>query len=539
MMFCKLIDIMKRLGVIVLFFLLSLFKLAGCQPDTIDIPVPEDDRLITVNFSAISTSGESLLKSTATPEENLINKIILFGANEPGNIIQVFQDVESGQELIISKNIKSLYTIANLPNNINLQNLLTVNNLMAMTSDFNDAPKSPFLMSGKTDVKANSASVSIEIVRAVARIDVVGKDGFQIEKITVSNIPEKGYVFDGGSLTVPGIKKVTHTYTFSASSDYSVYVPENSSSDPIKLEVTGKLQGKTVSCTVTYLKKDGKAVNIIRNTCYEVGVVPTNSYKDGIKILAIGNSYSRNSLQYMYDLLRQLGVDENKILLVNAYVGGASLQDHATFAKNKTPEYNREVFGTKGGYQSSYNLTLEQLILYQEWDVVTLQQASWASGLPETYNEDLVFLISYVKGLMSSKNPNFKFVWNMTWAYQNGYSGSNQRTMYESICNAVQLKIVNNSAFDYIIPTGTAIQNARGFFGDNLNYDGTHLNNLGCYIAATMWIKTITGFDISKLPVPYTASSTIFCPSYTITSSDFGNIVQAVNNAANSPFKSP
>ena len=132
----------------------------------------------------------------------------------------------------------------------------------------------------------------------------------------------------------------------------------------------------------------------------------------------------------------------------------------------------------------------------------------------------------------------------MTWAYassnMSGHYAGIQRDMYNSICSTVQTKIVTNNAFDFIIPTGTAIQNARGYYGDILNSDGTHLSNPGCYIAGAMWVKTITGFDISKLTIPYTASGSYYGSStYTITADDLMKVVQSVNAAANLPFQSP
>ena len=132
----------------------------------------------------------------------------------------------------------------------------------------------------------------------------------------------------------------------------------------------------------------------------------------------------------------------------------------------------------------------------------------------------------------------------MTWAWASNYSNykdvyGNQVNMYNQICNAVQTKIVPNSAFSIIIPSGTAIQNARVPFGDVLNHDGTHLSNLGCYIAAATWVKTITGYDVSKLTTPYTANKTWGGATATINTTNLPDIVQAVNAAVAYPFQSP
>jgi hypothetical protein len=171
-----------------------------------------------------------------------------------------------------------------------------------------------------------------------------------------------------------------------------------------------------------------------------------------------------------------------------------------------------------------------------------LQQASQTSGKSATYNADIDYLVDYV--LQHATNPNVKLGWHMTWAYQTGSSHQNfpdydksQRKMYDMICKAVQDKILPNDSFSFVIPSGTAIQNARAEFGDVLNVsDGYHLNNTGCYIAAATWLKAIFGWDVASLTAPYTASS-VGAPTV-ITEASLAKIVASVNAAVKSPFES-
>ncbi len=100
----------------------------------------------------------------------------------------------------------------------------------------------------------------------------------------------------------------------------------------------------------------------------------------------------------------------------------------------------------------------------------------------------------------------------MTWAYsqETGHSGfprygSDQIKMYEAIVNTTQTKVVTNPGIDFIIPSGTAIQNARttiemkGVSEIATGSDGYHLNEFGKYIAGLMWIKQITNIDVKKV----------------------------------------
>ena len=269
----------------------------------------------------------------------------------------------------------------------------------------------------------------------------------------------------------------------------------------------------------------------------------TNQYRNGIKILAIGNSFSCDALYYMPDMLCQLGMDADKITLVNTFIGGCDLYTHAQNARNNNAAYIRQSFHRDGEVRSSDSLyTLKALIQEQPWDVITLQQASGSSGKAETYNADLDYMIKWVKA--NALNPAFRFGWHMTWAYRENPPtvhpnfadyGFSQQVMYDRICGAVKSKILPCGTFDFIIPAGAAIQNARRYFGDTLNVeDGYHLANFGRYIAAAMWVKTIIGLDIAGLKVPYGAAAD--GPDVVIDREVLAKIVQSANAAAGSPF---
>jgi hypothetical protein len=263
---------------------------------------------------------------------------------------------------------------------------------------------------------------------------------------------------------------------------------------------------------------------------------PHTGGKTPYRILAIGNSYSQDSMRYMRDILIANGADNNDIVIVNAYVGGQSLAGHAANAKSDSPAYERQSFGRRGEITSQYGVKLIDIIKSSDWDYITLQQASVSSGKPDTYNDDLTYLINYVKE--NATNPDVKIGWHMTWAYQGTYAdssfdgyGKDQMTMYNAIVNTVQEKIVPVLDFDFIIPTGTAVQNARTVYGDTLNSDGTHLNDKGRFIAAAMWVQKIYDKDIGVFTSDYKALN-----NTTITLDDMAKIKKCVQDAFDAPF---
>lgn len=216
-----------------------------------------------------------------------------------------------------------------------------------------------------------------------------------------------------------------------------------------------------------------------------------------IRILAIGNSFSEDAVeQYLYELAAEGG---DNLIIGNAYRGGQGLQSHWDVVVNNRAdfEYRKVVNGKK---TNSNQKTLLQCIVDEEWDYITFQQVSQDSGILSTYEPWLSRLLAYVKG--HAKNPDVKFGMHRTWAYaknstHGGFAnyGKDQQAMYEAIVNAVNEIVEKHDDFSIIVPTGTAIQNARGsFIGDNFCRDGYHLTyGLGRYTAACTWLEIFTG----------------------------------------------
>jgi hypothetical protein len=228
-----------------------------------------------------------------------------------------------------------------------------------------------------------------------------------------------------------------------------------------------------------------------------------------MKILAIGNSFSVDAMQWLYNIALNGG--EN-MSLGNLYIGGCSLETHRDNAKTDKAAYT--YFKNTGGNWVEYpGKTMLYGIQDEPWDIITMQQKSALSGLQESYEPYLGDLRRYVNE--SKTNPEAKLAWHMTWAYQRDFINesfrdfyrNDQWVMYNGIIKAVKSRICGNKAFSFIIPSGTAIQNARsGPLGDNLTRDGFHLSyNLGRYIAGMTWFAKITGLPvdtISYFPVP-------------------------------------
>ena len=238
-------------------------------------------------------------------------------------------------------------------------------------------------------------------------------------------------------------------------------------------------------------------------------MIETKEFPKSLKILAIGNSFSTDSMQYLYQILKDGGVEE--ITLGNLYYGGCSLDQHYQFGKTDSASYTYYK-NTTGEWIKTEKYKMSQALVDEKWDYVSLQQTSKTCGLTNSYSK-LDELIATVK----DSNPQAKLIWNMTWAYQQDSTHASfpnykndQMTMYNMIINVVN-EVITPLNFDIMIPCMTSIQNARtSFMGDTLTRDGYHLDYyIGRYIAGLTWYAAITGGSVDAITYnPSTAKIT-------------------------------
>lgn len=252
---------------------------------------------------------------------------------------------------------------------------------------------------------------------------------------------------------------------------------------------------------------------------------------ESIKILAIGNSYSDDAMAYLWDILRDAGCKE--VIVANLYIGGCTLDKHYSNIQNNTAAYTYKK-NSNGSFVNTKDSTIFKGLNDEKWDYITLQQGSAVSGLLDTYSH-LDDIINTVK----TTNPQATLYWHMTWAYQQGLAHSDfgnynndQMTMYSAIINVVNKKIVPNSNFTGIIPSGTTIQNMRtSYLGDTFARDQYHhmTRDYGRYSVGLTWAATILGEGVlDKIDwVP---------TSYSYVSSHLNLIKDSIRDALKTPL---
>ena len=195
-----------------------------------------------------------------------------------------------------------------------------------------------------------------------------------------------------------------------------------------------------------------------------------------MKILTIGNSFSQDATAYV----ERIALSD--IYVRNLYIPGCSLEMH----------YNNMLTGEKA-YEYQKNgkkicmTNLEKALDKMQWDVVTIQQVSYLSGIIDSYFPYINELVKFIK----QNIPNAKIVFHKTWPYATGcpHTGFsnyeyNTKTMYDSINQTV--KEISSQFNIAVIDTAYYVYNSYLKNMDIPLYrDGFHLSiPHGRYLAA-------------------------------------------------------
>lgn len=207
-----------------------------------------------------------------------------------------------------------------------------------------------------------------------------------------------------------------------------------------------------------------------------------------LKILSIGNSFSRDSLSYVPIIMAQMGL---KVEIGILYHSSCSLQMHwenRATANYYTFDYFKQ---SEGKWKQESNKSLSCGLGFDDWDVVLFQQNSgnaYDYSTVQPYLNDLI-------NLVAASLPRVTFGWMITHAWATGYSGYSSRNMtqaeYVEGTKDVAKSVMENTACQLLLPYGVAIDLARkdstlSAIGDDLCYtDKVHLlEGIACQTAA-------------------------------------------------------
>lgn len=224
-----------------------------------------------------------------------------------------------------------------------------------------------------------------------------------------------------------------------------------------------------------------------------------------LKILAIGNSFSEDATRYLHQMASAAGIDAK---IVNLYIGGCPLERHWKNIETGEAAYVYQL----NGIATERKVSMDEILMEEDWDIITTQQASHDSGWINSYEPFLGLIVTHIK----EKVPKAKLYLHETWAYELDSTHKNfmryhrnQQEMYEGLHNCY-MQMATKYELE-LIPSGSVIQKVRTLpefhvpsGGVSLCRDGFHMSfDYGRYLLACIWLKKLTGTslkDISYIP---------------------------------------
>lgn len=231
-----------------------------------------------------------------------------------------------------------------------------------------------------------------------------------------------------------------------------------------------------------------------------------------LRFLAIGNSYSQDALAYVPFILDGMGEDIDLTIGI-LMQSSSTVSDHWSNFQNNTAAYTfNYITPGASAWSRSTSKTMKWALETYEWDVIMFHNyataaTNWSSHQP--------YINKLINGIYTLIDYPVKFAWMLPQempAKSNGganWSDAEILSRYESAATNSE-RVINETLCDIIIPTGTAIQNARtiaslkamGAYASNSNNtsgngylcpdDGVHLQEgLPCQIAAYTVILSI------------------------------------------------
>ena len=262
-----------------------------------------------------------------------------------------------------------------------------------------------------------------------------------------------------------------------------------------------------------------------------------------LKVLMIGNSFSACLFKYFPVVVNS--VPGHSLELTSAHIPGCSLEQHSLNLKEgetdaeKKPYYCYVWYSSPKKKTQKNRGTLNELLKNNQYDIITIQQASPKSWDYTTFQPFAEEVIAYVR----KYQPKAEIVVQQTWSYRCDHPNLkpnpkacwdfDQTGMYERIRDAYA-KLAQTGKFR-VIPTGDAVQLFRkytpvkfrpetgkleypalpSYAGEvvgsgswkknkktgkmKLYVDRFHLNPDGQYLQACLWFAALYGEPVSKI----------------------------------------
>lgn len=285
-----------------------------------------------------------------------------------------------------------------------------------------------------------------------------------------------------------------------------------------------------------------------------------------LKVFTFGHSLTTDSCHMLNLVAAAQGMGEYDELVVGTlYYSGCKLSKHVELIETGNAEYNFYLSSSKTPEEPpviTKGVSADYGLLYDYWDVIVLQGGTWETDKPENLtNGNIQIIQNYVNE--HKMNPNAVFAWHSTWTLPTDDAlldmypkepnvhkvnfakyDMDPAKLHAAYINGVKNHVLTDEAFELLIPTGTAVENARtSYLTDrDIFRDYGHASDLGRVIAAYTWYCKLLGIErldqikLDAIPVAFFKSTT-GTEDRVLTEMEKAIILESVNNTLANPLQ--
>lgn len=277
-----------------------------------------------------------------------------------------------------------------------------------------------------------------------------------------------------------------------------------------------------------------------------------------LKVLTLGHSLAVDANHMLALVAAAEGYGE--LTVGTLYYSGCPLYKHVQNLQGDAREYSLYISSTDNVSAPPTimnDVTMKEAIRYLDWDLIVMQGGTFELAEAKTFTDGNIQTIQkYVNE--HKLNPDAIFAWHMPWAFatetelRNKYTASSNNPyisgyipynhdrlkLYNAFAKNVQDYILPDETFAFLIPTGTAIENAMSSYMTEFDLirDYAHANDYGRLIAAYTWYCRLAGVDkledikLTTIPTAF-FRSTQALEDRVLTDIEKAILIESVNNA--------
>lgn len=281
-----------------------------------------------------------------------------------------------------------------------------------------------------------------------------------------------------------------------------------------------------------------------------------------LKVLTLGHSLAVDSGHMLALVAAAEGYDG--LTVGTLYYSGCPLYLHVDYLTNNTPKYALYLSDSKNPAPPTVmsDVTMYDALRQNDWDIIVMQAGTFENGDPKAFQDGNIQTIqNYVN--KNKLNPDAIFAWNMIWTfpedpvlramypntpnhYDSGYLlyGNSREVLYNAFCDNVRDYIMTDDTFKFVIPSGTALENALTSYMEeaDIHRDYAHASDFGRVIASYTWYCRLLGIDklteikLDTIPAKFLRSTT-GAADLVLTDIQKAIILESVNNALANPLQ--